>query len=202
MRILICEICGSNERFTFSFREKNTNAAVLVNSRIFIIDEPETPIIDEGEAEPNVTFLEQLIMSAEAAVECLVGRRVAHCERIAIGRNSYGSAMAVNLLAHAPKLLCCGIARSGAYNRTLTSFGFQSESRTLWESQEVYQRMSACNYADRITSQLLFNHGEDINNPGKYPMQSERLYQALKGHRKIVIGKWAGLLKASVADQI
>ena len=150
-----------------------------------ILDGPEMPIIGEGEAEPNDTFIEQLVMSAEAAVEYLVGRGVAHRERIAIGGHSYGSAMAVNLLAHAPKLFCCGIARSGAYNRTLTPFGFQSESRTLWESPEVYQRMSAYNYADRITSPLLIIHGEDDNNPGTYPMQSERLYQALKGHGKI-----------------
>lgn len=35
--------------------------------------------------------------------------------------------MTANLLAHAPHLFCCGVARSGAYNRTLTPFGFQVE---------------------------------------------------------------------------
>ena len=147
-------------------------------------------------------FVEQLLMSAEAAVEYLVGRGVAHRERIAIGRHSYASAMAVNLLAHAPKLFCCGIARSGACNRTLTPFGFHSKSRTLWESPEIYQRMSACNHADRITSPLLIIPGEKVNNPGTYPMQSERLYQALKGTWKNCDWEVDGILEASVADQV
>ena len=92
---------------------------------------PEIPLIGEGEVEPNDTFVEQLVMSAEAAVEYLVRRGVAHHECIAIGEHSYGSAMAVNLRGHASKLFCCGIASSVAYYRKLTPFGFQSESRTL-----------------------------------------------------------------------
>ena len=97
-----------------------------------MLDGPEMPIIGEVEAEPNDTFVEQLVMSAEAAVEYLAGRVVAHRECIAIGEHCYGSAMAVNLLGHAPKLFCYGIASSGAYYRTLIPIGFQSESRTLW----------------------------------------------------------------------
>lgn len=89
--------------------------------------------------------------------------------------------MTVTLLAHAPDLFCCGIARSGAYNRTLTPFGFQAEERNLWEAKQVYQEMSPYLAADRITKPLLLIHGEADNNPGTFPVQSERLFQALKG---------------------
>ena len=89
--------------------------------------------------------------------------------------------MSANLLAHAPDLFCCGIARSGAYNRTLTPFGFQSEERTLWDAKDVYITMSPFMYADKMTKPLLLIHGEDDTNTGTFPMQSERMYAALKG---------------------
>lgn len=150
-----------------------------------ILDGPEMPIIGEGDADPNDTYVHQLVSSAEAAVDFLVKRGVSTRERIAIGGHSYGAFMTANLLAHAPDLFCCGIARSGAYNRTLTPFGFQSEERTLWEAPDVYQHISPYMYADRIKTPLLLIHGDADNNPGTYPMQSERLYQALKGHGKV-----------------
>lgn len=150
-----------------------------------ILDGPGMPIIGEGEDEANDTYIEQLVSSAEAAVDFLVAQGVAERGKIAIGGHSYGAFMTVNLLAHAPKLFCCGIARSGAYNRTLTPFGFQSEERTLWEARDVYQDMSPYMYANKIESPLLLVHGDADNNPGTFPMQSERMYQALKGHGKI-----------------
>lgn len=150
-----------------------------------ILDGPEMPIIGEGETEANDTYIKQLVMSAEAAVDFLVKRKIGDVGRIAIGGHSYGAFMAVNLLAHASDLFCCGIARSGAYNRTLTPFGFQSEERTLWEALNVYQSMSPYMYADKVKSPLLLIHGDADNNPGTFPMQSERMFQALKGHGKI-----------------
>lgn len=151
-----------------------------------ILDGPEMPIIGEGDDDPNDTYVEQLVSSAEAAVNFLVERGIATRERIAIGGHSYGAFMAANLLAHAPDLFCCGIARSGAYNRTLTPFGFQSEERTLWDAPELYQNMSPYMFANRIKAPLLLIHGDADNNPGTFPMQSERLYQALKGHGRPV----------------
>lgn len=151
-----------------------------------ILDGPEMPIIGEGEIEANDSYIEQLVMSAEAAVDFLVKRGIGQRGKMAIGGHSYGAFMTVNVMAHAPKLFCCGIARSGAYNRTLTPFGFQSEERTLWEAQEVYQNMSPYMFADKIESPLLLIHGDSDNNPGTFPMQSERMYQALRGHGKLV----------------
>jgi predicted esterase len=153
-----------------------------------ILDGPLIPIIssDDGEGEPNDTFVPQLVSSAEAAVDFLVERGVSWRDRIAIGGHSYGAFMAVNLLAHAPGLFCCGIARSGAYNRTLTPFGFQSEERSLWTAPDVYSQMSPYMFADRVEAPLLLIHGEADNNAGTFPMQSERMYQALRGHGKIV----------------
>lgn len=150
-----------------------------------ILDGPEMPIIGEGETEANDTYVHQLVNSAEAAVDFLVKRGIGERGRMAIGGHSYGAFMAVNLLAHAPDLFCCGIARSGAYNRTLTPFGFQSEERTLWEARDVYQDMSPYMFADKIDSPLLLIHGDADNNPGTFPLQSERMYQALKGHGKV-----------------
>lgn len=146
-----------------------------------VLDDPTMPIVGEGDAEPNDRYVEQLVASAAAAVDEVVRRGVAEPGRVAIGGHSYGAFMAANLLAHSD-LFAAGVARSGAYNRTLTPFGFQAEERTLWEAPEVYFRMSPFMHADRVDEPLLLVHGEADNNSGTYPMQSERFYAALKGH--------------------
>ena len=145
-----------------------------------VLDNPSMPIVGERGKEANDTFLPQLIASAESAINEVVKRGVADRERIAIGGHSYGAFMTANLLAHT-RLFRAGIARSGAYNRTLTPFGFQSEERNFWKAQSTYSAMSPFNYADKIKDALLIIHGEQDNNPGTYPVQSERLFQAIKG---------------------
>jgi dipeptidyl aminopeptidase/acylaminoacyl peptidase len=145
-----------------------------------VLDNPSMPIVGAGDAEPNDTYLPQLIADAEAAVNEVVRRGVAERHRIAIGGHSYGAFMTGNLLAHT-RLFRAGIARSGAYNRTLTPFGFQSEERPFWKAQEVYNVMSPFNNADKIKDALLMIHGEQDNNPGTFPIQSERMFQAIKG---------------------
>jgi dipeptidyl aminopeptidase/acylaminoacyl peptidase len=145
-----------------------------------VLDNPSFPIVGSGEEEPNDTYLQQLVASAEAAVEEVVRRGVAERHRIAIGGHSYGAFMTGNLLAHT-RLFRAGIARSGAYNRTLTPFGFQSEERPFWQAQEVYQAMSPFNNADKIKDAMLLIHGAEDNNTGTFPLQSERMFQAIKG---------------------
>jgi len=145
-----------------------------------ILDNPAMPIVGEGDEQPNDTFVEQLVMSARAAVDEVVRRGVADPERIAIGGHSYGAFMTANLLAHSD-LFAAGLARTGAYNRTLTPFGFQSEDRSLWEAQDVYMEMSPFMNADRIDEPILLIHGNADNNSGTFPMQSERFFAALKG---------------------
>jgi dipeptidyl aminopeptidase/acylaminoacyl peptidase len=119
-------------------------------------------------------------MSAEAAIDEVVRLGVADRNRIAIGGHSYGAFMTANLLTHT-RLFRAGIARSGAYNRTLTPFGFQSEERNFWQARKTYQEMSPFNFANQIKDPILFIHGEQDNNPGTFPIQSERMYQALQG---------------------
>ncbi|HEU4375821.1 MAG TPA: prolyl oligopeptidase family serine peptidase [Telluria sp.] len=145
-----------------------------------VLDNPSMPIVGAGDAEPNDTYLPQLIADAEAAINEVVRLGVAERHRIAIGGHSYGAFMTANLLAHT-RLFRAGIARSGAYNRTLTPFGFQSEERPFWKAQEVYNVMSPFNNADKIKDALLMIHGEQDNNPGTFPIQSERMFQAIKG---------------------
>ncbi|WP_426192007.1 prolyl oligopeptidase family serine peptidase [Massilia sp. DWR3-1-1] len=145
-----------------------------------VLDNPSMPIVGAGDAEPNDTYLPQLIANAEAAVDEVVRRGVAERHRIAVGGHSYGAFMTGNLLAHT-RLFKAGIARSGAYNRTLTPFGFQSEERPFWKAQAVYQAMSPFNNADKIKDALLMIHGEQDNNSGTFPIQSERMFQAVKG---------------------
>jgi dipeptidyl aminopeptidase/acylaminoacyl peptidase len=145
-----------------------------------ILDGPTMPIVGEGGKEPNDTYVEQLVASAKAAVEEVVRRGVADRKRIAIGGHSYGAFMTANLLAHSD-LFCAGIARSGAYNRTLTPFGFQNEERTLWQAPDTYIKMSPFMHADKINEPILLIHGEADNNQGTFPLQSERLFNALKG---------------------
>ncbi len=143
-----------------------------------VLDNPSMPIVGE---EPNDSYIEQLVASAKAAVEEVVRRGVAEADRIAVGGHSYGAFMTANLLAHS-NLFRAGIARSGAYNRTLTPFGFQAEERTLWEAPQTYMDMSPFMFAHRIKHPLLLIHGEADNNSGTFPMQSERFYSALKGN--------------------
>src|SRR5205807_3608806 len=134
-----------------------------------------------GDKEPNDTYVQQLVASAQAAVDKVVDMGVADRERIGVGGHSYGAFMTANLLAHS-KLFRAGIARSGAYNRTLTPFGFQNEERTYWQAPDVYFNMSPFSFADKIKTPLLMIHGEADNNSGTFPIQSERLYNAIKGH--------------------
>ena len=147
--------------------------AVLENTAI--------PIIGEGNAQPNDTYVEQLVASAKAAIDEGARLGVVDRHRVAVMGHSYGAFMTANLLAHSD-LFRAGIARSGAYNRTLTAFGFQNEERTYWQSPDVYNKMSPFSYADKIKAPLLLIHGEADNNSGTFPIQSERFFDALKGH--------------------
>jgi trehalose utilization protein len=138
------------------------------------------PVVGSAE-KANDTFVEQIVTSAKAAIDKAVELGVTDRDRVVVGGHSYGAFMTANLLAHS-KLFRAGIARSGAYNRTLTPFGFQSERRTLWQAPEVYLKVSPLLHADRIKTPLLLIHGEADNNSGTFPMQSERLYQAVRGN--------------------
>lgn len=146
-----------------------------------VLDDPTMPIIGEGDKEPNDTYVEQLVASAQAAADEVVRRGVAEKEHLAIGGHSYGAFMTANLLAHSD-IFAAGIARSGAYNRTLTPFGFQAEERTFWEAPEVYFKMSPFMHAEKVNEPILLIHGKADNNSGTFPMQSERFYNAIKGH--------------------
>ncbi len=146
-----------------------------------IFDNFAMPILGEGNQEPNETFVPQLRLNAEAAIDKLVSMGVTDREKIGVGGHSYGAFMTANLLAHTD-LFAAGIARSGAYNRTLTPFGFQAEERTFWEAPEIYFSMSPFMHADQVKTPILLIHGEADNNSGTFPIQSERFYAALKGH--------------------
>ena len=150
-----------------------TGYAVLANAAI--------PIIGEGNAEPNDTYVEQLVEGAKAAIDAGVSTGTVDRGRVAVMGHSYGAFMTANLVAHTD-LFRAGIARSGAYNRTLTPFGFQNEERTYWQAPDVYYKMSPFSYADKVKTPLLMIHGEADNNTGTFPIQSERFYNALKGH--------------------
>ncbi|MEZ5362428.1 MAG: prolyl oligopeptidase family serine peptidase [Bryobacterales bacterium] len=139
------------------------------------------PIVGEGTKEPNDTYVQQLVASAKAAVDEVVRLGVADRDRIAIGGHSYGAFMTANLLAHSD-LFQAGIAQSGAYNRTLTPFGFQAEERTYWQAPEIYFQMSPFMHADKVNEPILLIHGMADNNSGTFPLQSERFFHALKGH--------------------
>ena len=146
--------------------------AILDNATMPVVGDPETV---------NNTYVEQIVMSAKAAIDKATEMGVTDPERVGVGGHSYGAFMTANLLAHSD-LFRAGIARSGAYNRTLTPFGFQSERRTLWEAPDMYIRVSPFMVAQKINEPILMIHGEADDNTGTFPIQSERMYQALKGH--------------------
>ncbi|MDX1627555.1 MAG: prolyl oligopeptidase family serine peptidase [Fulvivirga sp.] len=145
-----------------------------------VLDDAAFPIVGEGDTEPNDSFRKQLVANAKAAIDAVDEMGYIDRERVAVGGHSYGAFMVANLLSHSD-LFAAGIARSGAYNRTLTPFGFQSEERSYWEAPEVYYKMSPFMHADKMDTPLLLIHGKADNNSGTYPMQSERYFNALKG---------------------
>ena len=146
--------------------------AVLMDATMPVVGDPETM---------NDTFVEQIVASAKAAIDKLAAMGVADTNRVLVGGHSYGAFMTANLLAHSD-LFAAGIARSGAYNRSLTPFGFQSERRSFWEAKDVYAKVSPFTYANKINEPILLIHGEADNNQGTHTIQSERLYQAIRGN--------------------
>ncbi len=167
----------------YNFLRPGYGSAVLwVTQGYAVMDGISMYIISENkEKEPNDVFLSQLIMNAEAAINFVDSIGVGDRDRVAIGGHSYGGFMTANLLAHTD-LFKAGIARSGAYNRSLTPFGFQSEKRNYWKAKEVYDKMSPFNYADKLKTPILIIHGQMDDNSGTFPIQSERLYHAVAGH--------------------
>ena len=166
----------------YSFVRVSPTSALLFLARGYaVLDGPTMPIIGEGDKEPNDTYVKQLVASAKAAIDEVVRRGVGDPKKMAIGGHSYGAFMVANLLTHCD-LYAAGVARSGAYNRSLTPFGFQSEERTFWQASEIYFAMSPFMHAPEVNEPILLIHGQADNNSGTFPIQSERYYAALKGH--------------------
>ena len=145
-----------------------------------VLDNASFPIVGEGDEEPNDSFRKQLVANAKAAIDAVDDLGYIDRNRVAVAGHSYGAFMVANLLSHSD-LFAAGIARSGAYNRTLTPFGFQSEERNYWDDPEIYNSMSPFMHAEKMKHPLLLINGEADNNSGTYPMQSERYFNALKG---------------------
>ena len=152
----------------------------LVQAGYAILDSATIPIIGEGDQQPNDSYVEQLVAGAKAAVDEGASLGVVDPKRVAVMGHSYGAFMTANLLAHTD-MFRAGIAESGAYNRSLTPYGFQNEERTYWQAPELYTKMSPFSYADKIKTPILLIHGEADDNTGTFPIQSERFYAALKG---------------------
>jgi dipeptidyl aminopeptidase/acylaminoacyl peptidase len=171
------QISANPNEFT---RIGGTSHLALLTQGYAIMDDATMPVIGDPET-MNDTFIEQIVGAAQAAIDHAVELGVADRERVGVGGHSYGAFMTANLLAHS-KLFKAGVARSGAYNRTLTPFGFQSERRPLWEAKDVYSKISPFMFADQIKTPILFIHGENDNNAGTFPIQSQRMFQAVKGN--------------------
>ena len=172
------QVVGSPHRFS---RISPTSPLVMLSYGYAVLMGATMPIIGEGDSEPNDRFVQQLVSSAQAAVDLMVEKNITTRDQVAIGGHSYGAFMTANLLSHSD-IFQAGIARSGAYNRSLTPFGFQSEQRTFWEAPEIYFAMSPFMHAHKVNEPILLIHGEVDNNSGTFPVQSKRYYHALKGH--------------------
>lgn len=173
------QVRGSEHRFILL---SGPSPLSLVTQGYAVLNNAEFPIVaTDKDKKPNDNFVDQLRMNAEAAIKYLSERGVGDKNRMAVAGHSYGAFMTANLLAHT-NLFKAGIARSGAYNRSLTPFGFQNEDRTYWQATALYNEMSPFNYADKIKTPILLIHGDTDNNTGTFPIQSERLFNAIKGH--------------------
>jgi dipeptidyl aminopeptidase/acylaminoacyl peptidase len=172
------QVKGSKYTFT---RVSSGGPLFWVTRGYAVLNNAAMPVVGEGKEEPNDSYVKQVVMNAEALVDYVTREGLVDRNRIGVGGHSYGAFMTANLLAHCD-LFRAGIARSGAYNRTLTPFGFQSEQRTYWDAPDVYFNMSPFSFADKIKEPILLIHGEADNNQGTFPVQTERFYNAIKGH--------------------
>jgi dipeptidyl aminopeptidase/acylaminoacyl peptidase len=171
------QVTTSSNQFTYP----NYGSPIYwVNRGYVVLDNAAFPIVGVKGEEPNDTFITQLVANAKAGIDAVEALGYIDRERVAVGGHSYGAFMTANLLSHS-NLFAAGIARSGAYNRTLTPFGFQGEERNYWEAPEIYNTMSPFMHANKMKTPLLLIHGEADNNSGTFPMQSERYFNALKG---------------------
>jgi dipeptidyl aminopeptidase/acylaminoacyl peptidase len=168
------QVSGSDQRFVLP---GGPSHLFLLTQGYAVLDNPTLPVVGGDTA--NNTYVEQTVAGAKAAIDYLTARGIAD-GNFGVGGHSYGAFATANLLAHSD-LFKAGVARSGAYNRTLTPFGFQSEERTFWQARDVYLDMMPFSYADRINEPILLIHGMADNNSGTFPIQSERMYAALKG---------------------
>lgn len=171
------QVSGSTNRFT---QFGGASHLFFLLQGYAVLDDATMPIVGDPE-KVNDTFVQQIVDSAKAAIDKAAEMGVIDPNRVGVGGHSYGAFMTANLLAHSD-LFRAGIARSGAYNRTLTPFGFQSERRTFWEAPELYSKVSPFFYANKINEPILLIHGEADNNQGTFPIQSERLFAAIRGN--------------------
>jgi len=171
------QVSGSSKRFTEVTGYSHLfhvldGYAVLDNAAMPVVGDPDTV---------NDTYIDQIVADAKAAIDKAAAMGVTDPARVGVGGHSYGAFMTANLLAHCD-LFKAGVAESGAHNRTLTPFGFQSERRTIWQAPDVYLKMSPFLYADKIKTPILLIHGEADDNDGTFPIQSDRMYQAIRGN--------------------
>jgi dipeptidyl aminopeptidase/acylaminoacyl peptidase len=173
------QVRGSRDKFTML---SWGSPVFFVTQGFAVLDNAEMPIVaTSADKKPNDDFVAQLKLNAEAAINKLVDMGIGDRNRVGVGGHSYGAFMTANLLAHT-NYFKAGIARSGAYNRTLTPFGFQNEERTYWQAPQLYYEMSPFSYANQIKTPILLVHGDADDNTGTYPINSERLFAAIKGH--------------------
>ena len=171
------QVTSNSSEFTFPYYG---SFVYWVTKGYAVLDDAAFPIVGEGTEEPNDTYIEQLVANGKAAIDAVDALGYIDRTKVGVGGHSYGAFMTANLLTHSD-LFAVGIARSGAYNRTLTPFGFQTEQRNYWEVPQVYNTMSPFMNADKMKTPMLLVHGEADNNPGTFTLQTERYFQALKG---------------------
>lgn len=171
------QVSGSTNRFT---NISGMSHLFFLLQGYVVLDNAAMPIVGSPQTK-NDTFIKQIVDSAQAAIDKAVEMGVTDRDRVGVGGHSYGAFMTANLLAHSD-IFRAGIARSGAYNRTLTPFGFQDEERNFWQATNIYTAVSPFFYANKINEPILMTHGEADNNTGTYPIQSERLFAAMKGN--------------------
>ncbi|SEK94491.1 Prolyl oligopeptidase family protein [Pseudoxanthomonas sp. GM95] len=169
------QVSGSQQTFT-----RLPYYRLMLLAGYAIIDNASFPIVGDPKTAYD-TYLEQLEADAKAAVDKAVELGVVDRDRIGVTGHSHGALMTANLIAHTD-LFRAGVATSGSYNKTLTPFGFQNERRSVWEAQDVYLKASPFFFADKIKLPLLLMHGEDDANPGTEPIQSRKLFQAIRGN--------------------
>lgn len=169
-------------------------SAEIWTTQGYVVIQPQAIPVFGPQGSMNDNYVNELRDGLYAVINAVVDAGYLDRERIGLWGHSYGAFSTVNAMVNT-KWFKAGIAGDGMYNRSLTPFGFQRESRDFWQAQDVYLNMSPFFKADKLSGALLMYHQTEDQNVGTALISSIRMQHALQG-----LGKTSALFMYPYED--